>query len=49
MELDGSLSDGKEHKMNMTIEIESNMPVFSNRTIISGDDMGTISTNIKRN
>jgi hypothetical protein len=49
MELDGAMSDGKEHKMNMTIEIESNMPVFSNRTIISGDDMGTISTNIKRN
>ena len=33
MEIDGSLSDGKEHKLNLSIELETNMPIFENRTI----------------
>lgn len=33
MELDGALSDSKEHKLNLSIEVETNMPIFDNRTI----------------
>lgn len=37
MELDGSLSDGREHSLNLSIEVESNLPVFNNRTIASAE------------
>jgi hypothetical protein len=37
MELDGSLTDAREHSMSMSLEIETNMPVFSNKTMMSTD------------
>lgn len=33
MEIDGALSDNREHSLNISIELETNMPVFNNRTI----------------
>jgi hypothetical protein len=37
MELDGSLTDAREHSMSMSLEIETNIPVFSNKTMMSTD------------
>lgn len=34
MEIDGALSDNREHNLNLSIELETNMPVFNNKTII---------------
>lgn len=34
MELDGTNMDNKSHKMSMSIEVESNMPIFNNRTVM---------------
>lgn len=34
MELDGAVSDNREHNMNLSIEVETNMPIFNNRTIM---------------
>ena len=34
MEIDGALSENKEHSLNLSLEIESNFPVFNNKTII---------------
>lgn len=33
MEIDGALSDGREHSLNLSLEVESNLPIFNNRTI----------------
>lgn len=41
MDLDGSISDGREHTMSMSIEVEANMPIFSNRTMILADKIIT--------
>ena len=35
MELDGTMQDSREHKLTMSLEIESCMPIFNNRTIVS--------------
>lgn len=35
LDIDGSLSDNREHSLNLSIEVETNMPVFNNRTIMS--------------
>lgn len=35
MEIDGSLSDVREHKLTLSLEVESNMPIYNNKTIIS--------------
>lgn len=34
LDIDGSLSDNREHSLNLSIEVETNMPVFNNRTIM---------------
>ena len=34
IDIDGSLSDNREHSLNLSIEVETNMPVFNNRTIM---------------
>lgn len=34
MELDGSLSDNREHSLSLSLEVESNLPVFNNQTIM---------------
>lgn len=41
MDLDGSISDGREHTMSMTVEVETNMPVFSNKTMALADKIIT--------
>lgn len=33
MEIDGALSENREHSLNISIEIESNIPIFNNKTI----------------
>lgn len=33
MELDGAISDNREHSLNLSIEVETNFPVFNNKTI----------------
>ena len=41
MDLDGSISDGREHTMSMSVELETNMPVFSNKTMVLVDKIIT--------
>lgn len=41
MDLDGSITDGREHTMSMTVEVETNMPVFSNKTMALADKIIT--------
>lgn len=41
MDLDGSISDGREHTMSMSVELETNMPVFSNKTMALADKIIT--------
>jgi hypothetical protein len=41
MDLDGSISDGREHTMSMSVEVETNMPVFSNKTMVLADKIIT--------
>lgn len=33
MEIDGALSDNREHTLGLSLEVESNIPVFNNKTI----------------
>jgi hypothetical protein len=33
MEIDGALSENREHALNLSVEVESNIPIFNNRTI----------------
>ena len=37
MEIDGAVSENREHSLSLSLEVESNMPVFNNRTIMSSD------------
>lgn len=39
MEIDGALSDNREHTMSMTLEVEANMPIFNNRTIMPANKL----------
>jgi hypothetical protein len=41
MDIDGSMSDNREHSLNLSIEVETNIPVFDNRTIVSATDIIT--------
>ena len=34
MEIDGATSENKNHLLNLTIEVETNVPVFNNKTIV---------------
>jgi hypothetical protein len=49
MEIDGALSEDRDHKLTLSLEIESNIPVFNNKTVMSSDCVITkpISANIK--
>lgn len=44
MDISGSYSDSREHTMTLSIEVEGNMPVFNNKTIM---DSSCIITNVK--
>lgn len=35
MELDGAITDNKEHKLSLSIEVETNIPIFNNKTIMN--------------
>ena len=39
MDIDGSFSDNREHTLSLSIEVESNIPIFNNRTIMSADNI----------
>ena len=41
MDIDGSMSDSREHTLNLSVEVETNMPVFNNRTIMSATNIIT--------
>lgn len=41
MDIDGSMSDGKDHTLSLSIEVEANMPVFNNKTIMPADKIIT--------
>ena len=45
MEIDGAMSDNRTHSLSLSIELETNMPIFNNKTIM-GDK---IITNIVAN
>ena len=45
-DLDGSTQDDKSHTLNLSIEVETNLPIFSERTIMPADN---IISNIKIN
>lgn len=50
IEIDGAITDDRDHKLNLSLEIESNIPVFNNKTIMSGDNIivtPILNTNIK--
>ena len=37
MEIDGALTDNRTHTLSLSLEVETNMPVFENRTIMRAD------------
>ena len=37
MEIDGALTDNRTHTLSLSLEVETNMPVFENRTIMCAD------------
>jgi hypothetical protein len=39
MDIDGSMSDSREHTLNLSIEVETNLPIFNNRTIMSAENI----------
>lgn len=41
MDLDGTYTDSREHTMSLSIEVEGNMPIFNNKTIMSATDIIT--------
>ena len=41
MDIDGSLSDVREQQMTLSIEVETNMPIYSNRTMVLADKIIT--------
>ena len=47
MEIDGALSDSRDHSITLSLEVEANMPIFNNRTIMSASKIITTTvTNI---
>lgn len=47
MELDGAMTDNRSHSLNLSIELESNFPVFNNRTIMGPNIITKTQANIK--
>jgi hypothetical protein len=44
MTLDGAMSDNRNHVLSLSIELETNMPVFNNKTIMSSSSIITNTT-----
>ena len=36
MDIDGAFQDSRDHTLSLAIEVETNIPVFNNKTIVSG-------------
>jgi hypothetical protein len=47
MEIDGATTDNRDHTLNLSIEVETNMPVFNNKTIMPSKIISTAVANIK--
>lgn len=45
MDIDGAYGDNRDHSMSLSIEVEGNMPVFNNRTIVDATKIITIVKN----
>jgi hypothetical protein len=52
MEIDGAMSDNRTHSLSLSIELETNMPIFNNKTIMDNKtitkpivDINAITTN----
>ena len=39
MDIDGSFDDTREHTLNLSIEVDTNMPIFNNKTIVSATNI----------
>lgn len=39
MEIDGALSDNRDHTLSLSIEVETNIPIFNNKTIVSANNI----------
>lgn len=37
MDIDGSFQDNRDHTLSITVEVETNIPIFNNRTIMPSD------------
>jgi hypothetical protein len=46
MELDGAMSDNRAHSLSLSIELETNMPVFNNKTIMENKVITNIVTTV---
>lgn len=46
MELDGTITENRDHILNLSVEVESNMPVFNNKTVMPPVYIGNILNNI---
>ena len=46
MDIDGALTDARQHSLNLSIEDETNMPVFNNRTIMRADKLSVPKVNM---
>jgi hypothetical protein len=46
MELDGAMSDNRLHSLSLSIELETNMPVFNNKTIMENNVITKTAANI---
>lgn len=46
MEIDGALSDNREHALSLTIEVETNIPIFNNRSIMPSKYISNTVSNI---
>lgn len=41
MDIDGSMQDGREHTLSLSLEVESNIPIYNNKTVISATSIIT--------
>lgn len=46
MEIDGAMSDNRSHSLSLSIELETNMPIFNNKTIMENKVITNIVTTV---
>ena len=49
MEIDGAMSDNRLHSLSLSIELETNMPIFNNKTIMENKVITKTVANINTN